>query len=53
MIDAEIDHDNAYMKSKAISDVYSSNEPQILLDRRIKFCMNLYNAAQKALEFPP
>jgi 26S proteasome regulatory subunit N3 len=53
VIDALIDHDHQFLKSRDIPDVYTSNDPQSILDKRIRFCMNLHNDAVKALEFPP
>lgn len=41
------------MKSKDLPDVYTSNDPQNILNKRVKFCMDLHNDALKALEFPP
>lgn len=34
-------------------DVYASNEPQQLLNKRIRFCMETRNDAVKAQVFPP
>lgn len=53
VIDAMLDHDQQCMKSQDIADVYTSNDPQNILHKRIKFCMDLHNDAVKALEFPP
>jgi 26S proteasome regulatory subunit N3 len=53
VIDAVLDHDNMWMKSQDTVDVYTSNDPQAILHKRIKFCMDLHNDAVKALEFPP
>ena len=53
VIDAIIDHDLKFMRSRDITDVYTSNDPQNILHKRIKFCMDLHNDALKALEFPP
>lgn len=53
VIDAIIDHDAKSMRSRDITDVYTSNDPQNILNKRIKFCMDLHNDALKALEFPP
>lgn len=36
-----------------MTDVYTSNDPQSILHKRIRFCMELHNDAVKALEFPP
>ena len=41
------------MRSKDIPDIYNSNDPQNILQKRIKFCIDLHNDAEKALEFPP
>lgn len=53
VIDAVINHDNQFIQSCALTDVYQSNEPQFILDKRIKFCMDLHDDAVKALVYPP
>lgn len=53
VIEAVLDHDNQWMRSQDQSDVYTSNDPQNIYNKRIKFCMDLHNDAMKALEFPP
>ena len=53
VIEAVINHDNGYMQSREVSDVYTSNDPQNMLNKRIKFCMDLHSDAVKALEYPP
>lgn len=53
VIDASIDHDNQCMLSLPLIDVYSSNDPQNLLHKRIRFCMDTRNDAVKALVYPP
>jgi 26S proteasome regulatory subunit N3 len=40
------------IRTNEVTDVYSSNQPQLQLDKRIKFCMEIYNDSVKALEFP-
>jgi 26S proteasome regulatory subunit N3 len=52
VIDAIINHDEGFMQSKERSDIYTSNDPQHMLHKRIKFCMDLHNDAVKALEYP-
>merc|ERR1712086_1117439 len=52
VIDAIIDHDQGFMKSKEVNDIYTSNQPQNMLEKRIKFCMELHKDAVKALEYP-
>ncbi len=53
VIDAIIDHEQQFMRSRENFDVYTSNDPQNILHKRIKFCMELHNDAVRALEFPP
>ena len=52
MIEAVIDHQRKSLIMKDQTDVYSSNEPQLVFHKRIKFCQEMYNDAMKALEFP-
>ena len=53
VIDAVINHDQGFMQSRQVNDVYTSNDPQHILNKRIKFCMDLHSDAVKALEYPP
>ena len=53
VIDAQIDHDLRCMLSLPLIDVYSSNDPQSILHKRIRFCMDTRNDAVKALVYPP
>jgi len=53
VIDAVLDHDRQWMQSQETGDVYTTNDPQGIYHKRIKFCMDLHNDAVKALEFPP
>ena len=52
VIDAIINHDEGFMQSRESNDIYTSNDPQHMLNKRIKFCMDLHNDAVKALEYP-
>ncbi|KAH8548699.1 proteasome regulatory subunit C-terminal-domain-containing protein [Umbelopsis sp. PMI_123] len=52
VIDAVLDHDGGYMRSKESVDVYSTNEPQSAFNQRITFCLNLHNESIKAMRFP-
>lgn len=52
VIDATINHDEQYIQSLPKTDVYASNEPQAILHKRIRFCMNMRNDAVKALNYP-
>lgn len=52
VITAVIDHNNGFMQSRDLNDVYATNDPQNAMDRRIKFCMDLHKEAVKALDYP-
>jgi 26S proteasome regulatory subunit N3 len=53
VIEAILDHENGWMKSKDTSDVYATREPQIAFNQRIEFCLDLHNHSVKAMRFPP
>merc|ERR1712032_77695 len=52
VIDATIDHDQQFLKSKQRFDLYSSCEPQKALHKRIAFCLQMHNDAVKAMAYP-
>ncbi|ODV97001.1 hypothetical protein PACTADRAFT_74587 [Pachysolen tannophilus NRRL Y-2460] len=52
VLDAEINHEEGFMQSKELLDVYSTKEPQEIYDARIKFCMSLHNDSVKAMRYP-
>ena len=52
VIDATINHEDQYLQTKQLVDVYSTNEPQKVFNKRIVFCLGLHNYAVKALEYP-
>ena len=43
VINAVIDHSNSYLTTRKQEDVYTSNEPQKVFDRRIRFCLEMSN----------
>lgn len=51
VIDAQIDHQNQYLMTWEVVNLYTSNEPQQVFDKRIKFCMELYTKSIKGLKF--
>lgn len=53
VIEAHIDHENGFVQTKDISDIYSTLEPMKAFDQRIKFCLDLRNQSVKAMRFPP
>merc|ERR1712166_1180297 len=52
VIDATIDHDNQFLRSKQKFELYSSNEPQRAFHKRIAFCLAMRNDAVKAMVYP-
>ena len=51
VIEATIDHENKVLRSKVLEDVYTTNDPQILLKKRIDFCIGLRNDTVKTMQF--
>lgn len=47
-IDASISHEDGYMMSKEVADVYSTNEPQQAFHVRISFCLDIHNEVRWA-----
>lgn len=47
VIEATIDHEGGFMKSKENADIYSTNEPQTAFHQRLLFCLNLHNESVK------
>ncbi|ODV67675.1 PCI-domain-containing protein [Hyphopichia burtonii NRRL Y-1933] len=52
VIEATINHELGYMKSKELLDVYSTKLPQDEFDQRIKFCLSLHNDSVKSMRYP-
>lgn len=48
VIEATIDHENGYMKSKEIGDVYATREPGEAFHERIQACLDLHDESVKA-----
>lgn len=53
VIDAVIDHDGGFVRSKENADVYATQEPQAAFDRRTRFCLRLHNDAMRAMRYAP
>jgi len=51
VIDAVIEHRNQIMRSTEVSSVYQTSEPQVQLDRRIRYCLDLYQNSVKAKRY--
>ncbi|KAK2753824.1 26S proteasome non-ATPase regulatory subunit [Onygenales sp. PD_40] len=52
VIEATLDHEHGYMKSKDVGDVYATQEPGEVFHERIRFCLNLHDESVKAMRFP-
>lgn len=53
VIDAIIDLDGGFVRSKEVFDVYSTAEPQAALNQRITFCLNMFDDTIRAQRYPP
>lgn len=51
VIDAEIDHEQGFMQSKEVLDIYSTSEPQNTFHDRIKFCISLHDDSVKSMRY--
>lgn len=52
MVDALINHEKGWIKSRENVDIYSTNEPQNAFHQRITFCLNLHNESVEAMRYP-
>lgn len=52
VIEATVNHEQGYMKSKELLDVYSTKLPQEDFDLRIRFCLSLHTDSVKAMRYP-
>ncbi|GEQ68776.1 hypothetical protein JCM33374_g2445 [Metschnikowia sp. JCM 33374] len=52
VIEASVDHEHGFMKSKELLDVYSTKQPQEDFDQRIRFCLSLHTDSVKAMRYP-
>lgn len=52
VIDASIDHSNAFMASNEAMDIYSTEQPQQAFHERIQFCLALHNDSIKSMRYP-
>ena len=53
VIEATLDPEKNYMRSKESTDIYSTREPQLAFHERISFCLDLHNQSVKAMRYPP
>ncbi|KAL8721745.1 MAG: hypothetical protein Q9225_001643 [Loekoesia sp. 1 TL-2023] len=52
VIEASLDHEDAFMKSKEVGDVYATREPGEAFHERIQACLALHDESVKAMRFP-
>uniref|UniRef100_A0A093VS16 Putative 26S proteasome regulatory subunit rpn3 n=1 Tax=Talaromyces marneffei PM1 TaxID=1077442 RepID=A0A093VS16_TALMA len=52
VIDATLDHEQGYMKSKDAGDIYLTTEPGEAFHARIQACLSLHDESVKAMRFP-
>lgn len=53
VIEAKIDHENAWLITGSTTDLYSTSEPQISFHKRINYCLDVHNEAVKSMRYPP
>ncbi|MCJ1447941.1 MAG: 26S proteasome non-ATPase regulatory subunit [Stictis urceolatum] len=52
VIEATLDHEHGFMKSKDVGDVYATREPGEAFHERIRACLDLHDESVKAMRFP-
>ncbi|KAM0447733.1 hypothetical protein ACHAPV_009636 [Trichoderma viride] len=52
VIEATLDRENGFMKSKEVGDVYATREPGEAFHDRIRACLALHDESVKAMRFP-
>ena len=53
VIEASIDHENGWLVTDELVDLYSTDEPQKFFHKRIEFCLDVHNEAVKSMRYPP
>ncbi|OGE54263.1 hypothetical protein PENARI_c006G05817 [Penicillium arizonense] len=52
VIEATLDHEHGFMKSKEVGDIYATREPGEAFHERIRACLALHDESVKAMRFP-
>ncbi|OIW26529.1 hypothetical protein CONLIGDRAFT_477030 [Coniochaeta ligniaria NRRL 30616] len=52
VIEASLDRERGFMKSKEVGDVYATREPGEAFHERIRACLSLHDESVKAMRFP-
>ena len=53
VLDATIHHEEGYVQSHDLVDVYATKEPTEAFHRRIAYCLTTHNDAVKGMRYPP
>lgn len=53
VIDATIHHEEGYVQSHDLLDVYATTEPMEAFHRRIAYCLTTHNDAVRSMRYPP
>lgn len=53
VIEASINHEQGYVQSRELIDVYTTREPMNAFHQRIEFCLKVHNEGVKAMRYPP
>mmetsp|Transcript_1481 Transcript_1481/g.2690 ORF Transcript_1481/g.2690 Transcript_1481/m.2690 type:complete len:542 (+) Transcript_1481:60-1685(+) len=53
VIDATIYHEEGYVQSHDLLDVYATTEPMEAFHRRIAYCLTTHNDAVRSMRYPP
>ena len=53
VLDATIHHDEGYVQSHDLVDVYATKEPAEAFHRRIAYCLTTHNDAIRGMRYPP
>ncbi len=53
VLDATIHHEEGYVQSHDLVDVYATKEPAEAFHRRIAYCLTTHNDAVRAMRYPP
>lgn len=53
VVDATINHEEGYVSSKDVTNIYSTTEPHDAFHQRIDFCLKMHNDLVKSMRYPP
>jgi 26S proteasome regulatory subunit N3 len=51
VIDAHVDHENGWVISREVANVYATTEPALTFQKRIAFCNLTHNEARRAMKY--